>query len=119
MFAVLSVWIALGALVTTIYVVLRPAGGAEAVVTLLPYTIALSVTFAAGVLWALRARRAEEPGVAGQRLQSVAAIVLNSISFALLLFALQKPQHALIGLALEAAFLTFCYWAYRRVILRE
>ncbi len=119
MFAVFSVWIALGALITTIYVVVRPAGGAEAVVTLLPYTIALSCTFAAGVLWALRTRRADEPGVAGQRLQAFAAITFNGLSFAILLFALQKPQHALIGLALEAAFLTFCYWAYRRVILRE
>jgi len=119
MFAVLSVWIALGALLTTIIVVLRPSVGVESVVTLLPYTIALSATFAAAVLWALRNRRTDEPGVAGQRLQAIAAIMLNSISFAILLFALQKPQHALIGLALEAAFLTFCYWAYRRVILRE
>lgn len=119
MFAVLSVWIALGALITTLVVVIRPIEGVEAVVTLLPYTIALSATFAAAVLWALRRRRADEPGVAGQRLQAVAAIALNSLSFATLLFALQKPHHAVLGLVIEAVFLGFCYWAYRRVVLSE
>lgn len=119
MSAVLSVWIALGALITSVAVVCWPTAGADAVVTLLPYTLALSATLAAAVLWGLRHRRPDEPGVAGQRMQAVASIVLNSLSFAILLFALQKPIHALMGLALEAAFLTFCYWAYRRVILRE
>lgn len=119
MIAILSVWIALGALITSIVIICWPTAGADAVVTLLPYTIALSATLAAAVLWGLRGRRPDELGVAGQRLQAVASIVLNSISFALLLFALQTPIHALMGLALEAAFLTFCYWAYRRVILRE
>src|SRR5262245_5917471 len=101
---------ALGVLVTTVVVIIFPSREAEAVITLLPYTLALSVTLAAGVLWALRHRRADEPGVAGQRLQSVAAIVLNSLSFAILLFALQRPKHAIIGLLLEAGFLLFCYW---------
>jgi hypothetical protein len=119
MIAVLSVWIALGALVTTIIVVLFAAHGAEAVVTLLPYTLAFSATLAAAVLWSLRHRRPDERGVAGQRLQAVAAIAMNGLSFAILLFALQQPHHALLGLGLEAAFLMFCYWGYRRVVLRE
>lgn len=119
MVAVLSVWIALGALLTSIVVVTFPRPGADAVVTLLPYTIALSATLAAAVLWTLRGRPASEAGVSGQRLQAVAAIALNAVTFAVLLFALQSPGHALIGLVLEASFLAFCYWAYRRVVLRE
>lgn len=119
MVAVLAVWLALGALVTTVAVVVRPSGGAEAVVTLLPYTLAFSATLAAAVLWGLRGRRASEPGVAGQRLQAGCAIAINSLSFAILLFALQTAVHAVFGLVLEGGFLAFCYWAYRRVVLRE
>ena len=119
MFAVLSVWIALGALLTTIVVTLLPREGADAVVTLLPYTYALSCTFAAGVLWALRRRPADEAGVTGQRAQAFTAIGLNGLSFAILLFALQSPLHALAGLVLEISFLSVCWWSYRRVVLQE
>ena len=119
MFAILAVWIALGALITTIIVVLLPDQSAETVVTLLPYTIALSATLAAGVLWAFRKRDVDEPGVAGQRTQATAALIMNSLSFAILLFALQDFQYALIGLAVEGGFLWFCWWGYRRVVLQE
>lgn len=119
MTAVLSVWIALGAFITTIVVFAYPWTGREAVITLLPYTIALSTTLAAAVLWALRHRPASEPGVAGRRLQAWTAIGLNSLSFAISLFALQAPQYALAGLAIEFGFLWICWWSYKRVVLRE
>lgn len=119
MTAVLAVWIALGALITTIVVFAYPWTGREAVITLLPYTWALSTTLAAAVLFSLRHRPAAEPGVAGRRLQAWAAILLNSLSFAISLFALQSPGHAFAGLAIEFGFLWICWWSYKRVVLRE
>jgi hypothetical protein len=119
MFAILAVWTALGALVTTLIVLVLPRQTAidtETVITLLPYTIALSSTLAAGVLWAFRKRRGDEPGVAGQRLQAVASFVLNSLNFAILLFALQDFQFAVVGLIVEFGFLYVCYWGYTRIV---
>ncbi|MCB9853405.1 MAG: hypothetical protein H6819_09950 [Phycisphaerales bacterium] len=119
MFAVLSVWIALGALVTSIVVVLLPDQGAEPVVTLLPYTVALSATLAAGVLWWLRTRPDDEPGVAGQRLQALAALFINSITFAVLLFSLLDPWYALAAMAIEYVFLYVTWLLYTRIIIRK
>lgn len=119
MFALLAVWIALGALITTILVVVMPDRQAETVITLLPYTIAFSATLAAGVLWAFRKRPTSESGVAGQRLQAFAALVFNGISFAILLFALQDAQYAVAGLAIEAGFLWICWRGYTRVVAPE
>ncbi len=119
MFAVLSVWIALGALVTTVIVIARPDATADRVVTLLMYTIALSATLAAGVLWALRRRPGDEPGVAGQRLQSVASLGLNSLTFAVILFALLPPGYAVAALTIEYVFLYGCWLLYTRVLMRR
>lgn len=122
MFAIFAVWTALGALATTIVVLVLPkrqAFDTEIVITLLPYTIALSATLSAGVLWALRKRRADEPGVAGQRLQAVASLVLNSLNFAILLFALQDIEFAIVGLMVEFGFLYVCYWCYTRVLVPD
>ena len=119
MYAVLSVWIALGALVTTIAVAVLPKQNAEAVITLLPYTFAFSATLAAGVLWAFRKRRPDEQGVAGQRLQAFTSIAINSVSLAVLLFTMQTPLHAFAALAIEFSFLSICWWSYKRVVLKE
>lgn len=119
MFAILSVWIALGALVTTVLILFRQDASVEIVITLLPYTIALSATLAAGVLWALRRRGTTEPGVAGQRVQATAALVLDSLSFAILLFALQDVEFAVVGLIVEFGFLGVCWWIYTRVLVPD
>lgn len=119
MFAVAAVWIALGALVTTIYVAVRPSADAEPVVTLMPWTYALSCTFAAGVLWGLRRRAADEPGVAGQRLQAVAAILLTAVAVTILLIAANGVWYGLAGLGIEIGFLAICWWLYTRVIAPE
>jgi hypothetical protein len=119
MFALLSVWIALGAFVTALVVIIFPGEGADMVVTLLPYTIAASATFAAGVLWANRRKSISEPGVSGQRIQAIASIVLNSATFAVLLFSLQPPQYALLGLVIEGVFLWLCWKGYQRMVLQE
>jgi len=119
MFAIASVWIALGALLTTVVVVVMPDRSAEMVVTLLPYTIAFSATLAAGVLWAFRKRPAAEPGVGGQRAQAVASLLMNSLSFAILLFALNDVGHALLGLVIEFGFLWLCWKGYVRIVLAE
>lgn len=119
MASLLSVWIALGALITSLLVVFTHLTGKENVLTLLPYTMALSATLAAAVLWAHRRKTAAEPGVAGQRVQSIAAIALNALTFAVLLFWLHGPLKGLAGLALEAAFLIFIYWLYTRVLVPE
>ncbi len=122
MLAILAVWTALGALVTSIYVIFfrsGPAVDTELVVTLLPYTIAASATLAAAVLWGLRKHRADEEGVVGQRTQAVTALVINSVNFAALLFALQDFQFAVVGLIVEFGFLYVCYWGYTRVVVPE
>jgi len=119
MIAVLSVWIALGCLVTALLTVFRPDRGADSVVTLLMYTIAASATLAAGVLWALRKRPADEAGVAGQRLQALVALLINSVTFALVLFSLLSWQNALMALAIEYGFLWICWYGYSRVVLVE
>lgn len=122
MFAILAVWTALGALVTTLIVLILPKQDAfdtEAVITLLPYTIALSSTLAAGVLWGLRKRGGGETGVTGQRLQAVASLFINSLNFAILLFALQDFQFAVVGLIVEFGFLYVCYWGYTRIVVPE
>jgi len=119
MFAVLSVWIALGAFITSIVVILLPSEGAEPVVTLLPYTIALSATLAAGVLWRLRTRPDEEPGVSGQRLQAVASLFINSMTFAILLFSLLDPWYALAAMLIEYGFLYVCWLLYTRIVMRK
>lgn len=119
MFALLSVWIALGAFITSIVMVFWRSPDRESVVTLLPYTIALSATLAAGVLWGLRWKNNKEPGVPGQRLQAVAAIVFNSLTFAVLLVWLHGIVDALLGLALEGVFLCFVYWLYTRILVPQ
>lgn len=119
MFAVLSVWIALGALVTSIVVILLPDKGAEPVVTLLPYTVALSATLASGVLWWLRSKPADELGVAGQRMQALAALFINSLTFAVLLFSLLDPMYALAAMAIEYVFLYITWLLYTRVVMRK
>ncbi len=120
MLALLSVWIALGALVTSLLVVFTQLGGKTPVLTLLPYTVALSATFAAAVLWANRAKKAgSDSGVDGQRVQAVAAIVLNSLSFAVLLFWLHGPMLGMAGVALEGGFLAFVYWLYTRILVPD
>ncbi len=119
MLALLSVWIALGALVVSIAVVFYQADDRETVVTLLPYTLALSATFAAAVLWGLRKVPSEEPGVMGQRLQAVASIVLNSMTFAVLLVWLHGFVDATLGLLLEGGFLVFVYWLYTRILVPD
>lgn len=119
MTAILSVWIALGSLLTTIFVVLNIDASAEIVLTLLPWTYALACTLAAAQLWGLRKRRADEPGVGPRRLQAVVAIGLCAIALTILLVAANGPLYGLAGLAIEIGFLAFCYWGYRRVVLRE
>ncbi len=119
MFALLSVWIAFGAFVTSLVMVFWKTEDREAVATLLPYTIALSVTFAAGVLWGHRKRRGEEPGVAGQRVQALASIVLNSLTFAVMLVWLHGLVDATLGLALEGGFLCLVYWMYTRILVPD
>lgn len=119
MAALLSVWIALGALATAGVVVFTRLVGKESVVTLLPYTVAFSCTLAAGTLWAHRRRAASDSAVTGQRLQAICAILLNSLTFALLLFWLHGPLKGGLGLLLEAAFLCFVYWLYTRVLEPE
>jgi hypothetical protein len=117
MFALLSVWIALGALITSIVMVIWRSPDRESVITLLPYTIALSATLAAGVLWGLRQRKNGEPGVAGQRAQAIASIAANSLTFAVLLVWLHGVVNGLLGLTLEGAFLCFVYWLYTRILV--
>ncbi|MBX3394201.1 MAG: hypothetical protein KF841_02420 [Phycisphaerae bacterium] len=122
MIAIIAVWTALGAMVTTCVVLLVPTRNSfdtEAVITLLPYTIAFSATLAAAVLWSLRKCRADEPGVAGQRLQAIASLAINSLTFAILLFALQDFQFAVVGLVVEFGFLYVCYWGYTRVLVPD
>ena len=119
MAALLSVWIALGALITSLIVVFTRTGNKEPVVTLLPYTMALSATLAVGVLWAYRKREAATPGVPGRKLQAVASIAINSLTFAVLLFWLHGITKGLLGLLLEGAFLCTVYWLYTRVLVPE
>ncbi|RIK67601.1 MAG: hypothetical protein DCC65_05560 [Planctomycetota bacterium] len=119
MAALLSVWIALGAFVVSLAVVFYPSEDRETVVTLLPYTIALSATLAAAVLWTFRRRPAAEPGVAGRRMQAVAAIVINSITFAVLLVWLHGFVDATLGILLEGGFLCFVYWLYTRLLVPD
>ncbi len=119
MLALLSVWIALGAFVTSIIVVFARVGDKEPVVTLLPYTIAFSATLAAGVLWAFRKRDLAEPGAGGRRLQAFAAIAINSLTFAVLLFWLHGIVKGLLGLLLEGVFLCVVYWLYTRVLVPD
>ncbi len=120
MLALLSVWIALGALLTSILLVFTRLGDKEPVVTLLPYTIALSATFAAAVLWGFRRqRRGTDPGIDAQRVQAIGAIALNSFTFALLLFWLHGVRDGLAGLAVEGVFLVFVYWLYTRILVPD
>ena len=119
MFALLSAWIALGAFVTSLLLVFTRLGGKEAVMTLLPYTVAVSVTLAAAVLWAFRKRPVGDPGIAGQRLQALAAIALNSLTFAILLFWINGITNGFLGLVLEYSFLYVIYWLYTRVLVPE
>lgn len=119
MFSILSVWIALGCFITALLTVFRPDAGADSVVTLLMYTIAASATLAAGVLWGLRKRSASDAGVAGQRIQALVALLINSVTFALILFALLDWRNALMALAIEYAFLWICWYGYSRVVLVE
>lgn len=119
MFALISVWIALGALVTSVVLIFHRDASLEIVLTLLPYTVAFSATLAAGVLWGLRRRRRDEPGVAGQRLQALAAIVLDSLAFSVLLVWLHGIIDGLLGVAVEGGFLCFVYWLYTRVLVPD
>ncbi len=119
MIAVLSVWIALGALLTSIVLIFFPDGSAESVVTLLPYTIALSATLASAVLWALRSRETAEDGVGGQRLQALAALAINSMTFAIMLFSLLDPLYALSAMVIEYVFLQICWLLYTRIVMRK
>jgi hypothetical protein len=116
MLALLSVWIALGALLTSLLVVFTSLGDKEPVVTLLPYTIALSATLAAAVLWGFRRNRR---GIDAQRVQAIGAIVLNSFTFALLLFWLHGVRDGLAGLAVEGVFLVFVYWLYTHILVPD
>lgn len=116
MIALLSVWIAIGALVTTIVTAATHWGGRETAMMLLPYTYALSATLAAAVLWAYRKRRGQEPGVAGQRTQAVAAIGINTVALAILLVFANGWLYGVAGLAIEIVFLAACYWGYTRVV---
>lgn len=119
MTAVLSVWIALGALVTTVFVVFNADARPEVVVTLLPWTYALACTLAAAQLWGLRGRRPDEPGIAPRRLQAAVAIGLSVVALTILLIAANGVVFGLAGLAIEIGFLALCYWGYRRVVLHE
>lgn len=116
MFALLSVWIALGALITTVVMALTHWTGRETVITILPFTFALSVTFAAGVLWAFRERGAAESGVAAQRLQAVVAIAVNTLALTILLVFVNGALYGPLGLAIEIGFLSICYWGYTRLV---
>lgn len=118
-FALLSVWIALGAFVTSIALVFLKSADREAVATLLPYTIALSATFASGVLWGLRKAAKDEAGVGGQRTQALAALVINSLTFAVMLVWLHGFFDATLGLLLEGAFLCLIYWLYTRILVPD
>ena len=119
MLALLSVWIALGALATTIVTMAATWGGKESVMTLLPYTYALSITLASAVLWGLRNRPASEQGVVGQRGQSFIAIIINGTSLTILLVAANGILYGLAGLTIEIAFLALCYKGYKKLVLRE
>jgi hypothetical protein len=119
MIALFSVWLALGCLLTSITVAIFRRDNPEAVLTILPYTIALSVTMAAAVLWGHRQFRGDDPQIAGQRLQAVAAIAMNSLSFAILLVVLHGIGDAAKGLGVEGGFLIFVYWLYTRVLVPD
>lgn len=119
MLALLSVWIALGCLITAGVLCFWRGPDLEAVLTIMPYTVALSVTLASAVLWGLRKDRSNDAAVAGRRLQAVAAILLNSLTFAILLVLLHGVVDAAIGIVVEFAFLAFVYWFYTRVLVRE
>lgn len=117
--ALLSVWIALGCLLTSIFLVIRRGTAGETVLTLLPYTMALSVTLAAAVLWGHRRDKSADAAIAGRRLQAVASIAMNSLTFAILLVWLHGALSAAAGLALEGGFLVFVYWLYTRVLVPD
>ena len=119
MAALLSVWVALGALATTLLLVFTRLGSKGSVLILLPYTLAFSVTLAAAVLWATRKKSPSEPGVSGQRVQARAAIILDAMTFAVLLFWLHGIAKGFAGLAVEGAFLGFVYWLYTRILVPE
>lgn len=119
MFALLSVWIALGAFITSIALVLWKSDDREAVATLLPYTIALSATFAAGVLWGLRKAKRDEAGVPGQRAQALTSLILNSLTFAIMLVWLHGFVDATLGVLLEGTFLCVIYWLYTRILVPD
>ena len=119
MLALFSVWIALGALITSLALVFLRASGKETVATLLPYTVAFSATLAAAVLWGLRKDRSKDSAIAGQRLQSVVSLALNSVTFAVMLVWLHGWIDASLGLAVEFGFLAFVYWLYTRILVRE
>lgn len=119
MAALLAVWIALGAVVTVIVAAATRWGGREAVMTLLPYTIAFAATLAASSLWRLRGRKAGEAGVGGQRSQAWIALALCTTALAALLIWANGWLFGLAGLAIELGFLTVCYWGYTRVVLHE
>ena len=119
MAALFSVWIALGALIIAVAVAFYHGRDRETVLTLLPYTLAFSCTLAAAVLWGHRKKQADEPGVAGQRLQAVMAIALNSVSFAVLLVWLHGIVNGVLGVLVEGCFLTFVFWLYTRVLVPD
>jgi hypothetical protein len=119
MIALFSVWLALGCLLTSIAVAIFRRENPEAVLTILPYTIALSVTMAAAVLWGHRQYRGDDSQIAGQRLQAVVSIAINSLSFAILLVLMHGIGDAAIGLGVEGGFLLFVYWLYTRVLLPD
>jgi hypothetical protein len=119
MLALLSVWIALGAWATTVVTMATSWSGKEAVMTLLPYTYALSITLSSAVLWALRRRPSSEHGVAGQRIQSFVAILINSVSVMILLISANGFRYGMAGLLIEIGFLALCYKAYTKLVLRE
>lgn len=119
MIALFSAWLALGCLVTAIVVAIFRRENPEAVLTILPYTIALSVTMAAAILWGHRRFRGDDSQIAGQRLQAVASLALNSLSFAIVLVLLHGIGDAAIGIGVEGGFLIFVYWLYTRVLVPE
>src|SRR5262245_41942129 len=109
MFALLSVWMALGCLITSLALVFLRASGKESVATILPYTVAFSAALAAAVLWGLRSNRSRDAAIVGQRLQAVVSLGLNSLTFAIMLVWLHGWVDATLGLIVEFGFLAFVY----------
>ena len=83
MLALLSVWLAMAALIMSVAMVLHRAWFTDVWLTVALYTAILSLTLAGMTLWALRKEPATGPGVAGRRRQCQVGIGLSLAAIAI------------------------------------